>query len=259
MTNQNNLKSAIERLHEAEKIIKNVINEGELSTIDRDVFLEKLRETYENVLFFNNSFSENRVQQQVQTSENKKDTTPQPEVTIVDEPKTHPKEEPANSVKEENHVETEQPTPPVQEVQKAEPVEIEKELTLEEEPEEPATEQDFSQSKPSTEILGEKYQGKRKFRNESLAAGKKDVATKLQNKPVEDLSKSIGINDKFMYTKELFHGNAELYAKTIAKLNEFSDMNDAMFFIQENFSWDSKNEAANQLIELVRRKLMPGY
>lgn len=259
MTNQNNLKNALERLHEAERLIKVIIEKGELSAIDRDVFLGKLRKTYENVLFFNNFSSENQVQQEIQNSENKKDTTPQPEVAEVDKPEIHGKEEPDNPVKEEIHVEKEQPTPPVQEFQKAEPVDMDEDLTFEEEKEEPATEQEFHASKPSTEILGEKYQGKRKFRNDSLAAGKKDVATKLQNKPVEDLSKSIGINDKFMYTKELFHGNAELYTKTIAKLNEYTDMNEAMFFIQENFSWDSKNEAANQLIELVRRKLMPGY
>ncbi len=254
MTNQNNLKSAIERLQEAEKIIKNVINKGELSAIDRDMILEKLRNTYETVLL--------GIQSPLKDAQpnipSKKEQTKEPVQTEVEETiqkQVQPKDEEETVVSSENISTI---TQPQAEKEEDELVELEEESAPAQEFE--SAEDDENQKpKTSAEIIGEKYQGKRKFRNESLAGDKKDVATKLQNKPIVDLSKSIGINDKFMYTKELFHGNAELYAKTIAKLNDFTDMNDAMFFIQENFDWDSKNEAANQLIELVRRKLMPGY
>ena len=89
-----------------------------------------------------------------------------------------------------------------------------------------------------------------------LGNGKKDIASVLKSKPISDLTKAIGINDKFLFTKELFGGNAEVYAKTIKKLNDFDNINDAIIFIQDNFSWDDGNEAADQLIELVRRKLL---
>lgn len=270
MGNQNELKGVLERLREAEQLLMMGVERGKLSPIERDLVLEKLRKVYENLLFENKlDVSEPAKVNVTQHAEKRIEVEIKPE-PIVPKPEPEVKPLPIQPKKhvKEPKLEEKALIPEIKEVEKE--IEIEEVVEVEQVVAPPAEldkvieATDFEtkepdKSKQTTEILGEKFQGKRKFRNESLSTGKKDMATKLQNKPIGDLTKSIGINDKFMFTKELFNGNAELYARTITRLNDFSDMNDALFFIQENFSWDAKNEAANQLIELVRRKLIPGY
>jgi hypothetical protein len=108
------------------------------------------------------------------------------------------------------------------------------------------------------EILSEKFQGKQKFRNEIIAehSTKFDMSAKLQNKPIGDLTKAIGINDKFLFVKELFSGDSARYSETISHLNSFSDLNDAIIYLQDNFEWAESNEYATKFIDLVRRKFI---
>ena len=62
------------------------------------------------------------------------------------------------------------------------------------------------------------------------------MQSKLQNKPITDLAKAIGINDKFLFIKELFGGDSDLYNQTIKHLNHFTDLNEAIIYLQENFT-----------------------
>lgn len=276
MGNQNQFKGILERIREAEQLLIMGVERGNLSPIERDLILEKLRKSYELLLFEKSEESIKVTEKQVFDQPVKRvEVEPVQEIpSKIIKPEVEPVPvEPKKDVKPivareqqrkeaEKQIEVTKKDISIPEIKKGVEMEVmdDKELIIEEENVEPIeSSESQSSGKQQSEILGEKFQGRRKFRNETLSSGKKDMATKLQNKPIEDLTKSIGINDKFMFTKELFHGNAELYAKSIAKLNEFTDINEAIFFIQENFSWDAKNEAANQLIELVRRKLMPGY
>jgi len=80
------------------------------------------------------------------------------------------------------------------------------------------------------------------------------MGTKLQNKPITDLAKAIGINDKFLFTNELFDGDSALYAETVNRLNEMDDLNEAIIYLQDNFSWSATSEAASKFIDLLRRK-----
>jgi hypothetical protein len=254
MSNQINFKKVLERVQEAEQLIRIGIEKGSLSTIERDILLEKLRASYEILLFDRKDNLESpSVVQDFSKNIQKIKVEPSKEVEL---PKVEPEVKTITSSSKQTSHKPDQEIEPKQNESAVE----EEDIFTEEVDELPKIEHEIyvngSQEKIKPPVLGDKFQGTKKFRNEALGAGKKDMASKLQNKPIHDLTKAIGINDKFLYTKELFNGNAELYAKTIQKLNEFSDINDALIFIQENFSWDDKNEAANQLMELVRRKLL---
>ncbi len=243
MDNLQTLKLVKERLLEAEKLIGVAIEKRKLTSIDRDLVLEKIRRIYDDLIFEHKN--------EIQIPE-------PPKILVHNEIEKHQKQ-----VEPVKHKEVEKPKE-IEIVQKVE-VKHEEAKVLKVEPKfedsqpQPQPQpQPQSQPQPLTqgEILADKFKDTRKFRNESIGAAKKDVSTKLQNKPITDLTKSIGINDKFLYTKELFGGNAELYKNTIKVLNEFSDINEALIYVQENFHWDENNEAASQLLELVRRKLL---
>ncbi|MDY0201870.1 MAG: hypothetical protein RBR40_12880 [Tenuifilaceae bacterium] len=269
MDSKNKFKEAINCIHDAEQLLKVGSESGKLSAIERDILLEKLRKCYELVLFqqinenvqpasYSNEKSIESFSAPIQHSEistKVAESTPEPsgsnvvsdspeELTAVNDRKQERTAQnndlefegfaddsaPNVNTGKTNHIAT-QPTPADINVEEVE-------------------------AGKGTTTVAEMYQGKKKFRNEMLGNGKKDIASVLKSKPISDLTKAIGINDKFLFTKELFGGNAEVYAKTIKKLNDFDNINDAIIFIQDNFSWDDGNEAADQLIELVRRKLL---
>ncbi|PKP34236.1 MAG: hypothetical protein CVT98_10950 [Bacteroidetes bacterium HGW-Bacteroidetes-15] len=261
MENRNSFKKVLEHLIDAQQLLRIGIEKGNLSTIERDILLEKLRSCYEEILF------DKKVE--VPSPSEIQYLSSKPEKVQVDTPKEIepqkreieiPKVISSASKAVEIILEDAPTSAPVAKAEVENNYEVEKELEKKENTDRNVDiiETKRDSEKTHSEILGEKYQGKKKFRNEVLGNGKKDMSSVLQNKPIFDLTKAIGINDKFLLTKELFNGNAELYSKTIRQLNEFTDINDALIYIQDNFSWDDKNEAANQLIDLIRRKLLMG-
>ncbi|MFH2094995.1 MAG: hypothetical protein ABIJ16_04780 [Bacteroidota bacterium] len=111
------------------------------------------------------------------------------------------------------------------------------------------------------ETIGEKYQGtKGRTINDMMAEIKKDrdLATQLQNKPVNDLKTVISINDKIRFIKELFNGQSEKYAIAINTLNVCKDLDEAMQYLNDNFTWDESKESFRSFLELVYRRHMPG-
>lgn len=288
MSNKNNFKLVSERLMEAQELLRVGAERGKLSSIERDILLEKLRVSYEAVLFdraeppvYDNTNKPERsvdtekssieteeppVKQESNSNENRNEASfPKAEIDdkqsekeiVTDSPQPKAEQKSAVAQEEPFVIDDEEVSKQVEDSE-SQDVSEQTEISAEN-VEVDDVEQDSNESESngkSTTILAEKFQGKRKFRNEVLANGKRDMATHLKNKPISDLTKAIGINDKFLFTKELFNGNAEQYAKSIRTLNSFDDINDALIYIQENFSWDDNNEAANQLIDLVRRKLL---
>ncbi len=243
------MKQMLEQVHEIEGIIKGANAKGSFSLLERDLVLEKLRQLYDSLLF----------DKQLPQKEQSKPLPEKPKEEIRKKETT--KEEVIEDTTEmEMELQQEQDELVIEEVEEEQYVDVQAEVEEQEEPmPEPPAIPDTRHDKHEAHAtpLGEKYLSQKKYRNETLAHnGKKDMASVFQNKPIEDLGKAIGINEKFLFTKELFGGNAELYAKSIKQLNEFADINDALIYIQDNFSWDNDNDAANRLIDLIRRKLL---
>jgi hypothetical protein len=80
------------------------------------------------------------------------------------------------------------------------------------------------------------------------------IAAVLHAKPIQNIEDAIGVNDKFLFIRELFNSNASRYKETIDILNNAADFNSAYNYIELNFEWDSENEAAQKLLDLVRRR-----
>lgn len=283
MTSIQNLEQFADMLQEAQKQLVKAAAKGELSLIERDIVLERLRHVYEGVSQLKNepvsvTVSVPPVQNVKVEAVKPVDVPPMPKapevkavVPEVVEPA--PMQEVANEpvapaaevvIEDEAILAVEpEPVPTSTPVVKEEPV-VEIEHRAEprdyKQPESPVQDKKSeSELAPAQqETLAEKYQGTRKFRNDVLSGtnGKQDVSSKLQNKPITDLAKSIGINDKFFFIKELFGGDSELYGKTIKTLNGFTDINDALIYIGNNFAWDENSEAVARFVDLIRRKLL---
>ncbi|WP_026473691.1 hypothetical protein [Alkaliflexus imshenetskii] len=151
------------------------------------------------------------------------------------------------------------PPPPVKE----EPI-----LTIDEEPvvavkasptptvKEPVKTESSQDNGRNQAILGDVL-GKNKHSFNELLAQKKDSDNIPKfHKPIEDLRKAIGINDRFLYQRELFGGNADLFNQTIEQLNTMNNFDSAEGFLLGNFNWDHNNQAVVAFKELVKRRFI---
>jgi hypothetical protein len=108
------------------------------------------------------------------------------------------------------------------------------------------------------EVIGEKLRGNRKFVHDELAekvqAGRQDLTSALQSKPIENIEKAIGINDKFLFIKELFRNNGQLYKETVEKLDTSKNLDEALSHIRDGFSWDEKDPVVQKFTDIIRRR-----
>lgn len=110
-------------------------------------------------------------------------------------------------------------------------------------------EEEEAVSGPKT--LGEKFVHGRSVNDLLLEHGKTD--SKFSNMPVSSLQTAIGINDRFLFTRELFDGNGDAFTEAIRKIDSMGSIHDAAVFLRENFKW-KKNETSLKFIELVKRR-----
>jgi len=106
-------------------------------------------------------------------------------------------------------------------------------------------------------IIADKFNNMSTCFNEQLGGMKHedDVSEILKTKHVTDLSEAIGVNDRFLFIREIFDGNQESYNQVIMKLDNIQTMNDARAIIMSYTGEDEANEAVKQLLDLVKRKL----
>jgi len=138
------------------------------------------------------------------------------------------------------------PQPEKQEVLVAEPTKIKQ----------PEKKKDVSKETQHA-VLGEKLVKDTLSFNEILAQKKdSEVTPRFQSKPIDDLKKGIGINDRFYFQRELFNGSSELMNQTLEQLNHMDSFNSADSFLTANFTWESNDDAVKAFKELVRRRYL---
>ncbi|WP_026953004.1 hypothetical protein [Algoriphagus mannitolivorans] len=73
-----------------------------------------------------------------------------------------------------------------------------------------------------------------------------------------ELSESLALNQRFMFTKELFDGNADLLKHALKTIDEESSFEAAVELINARYvselDWDTNSEAVREFLQLVYRK-----
>ncbi|MFC2087842.1 hypothetical protein ACFLSA_06765, partial [Bacteroidota bacterium] len=191
---------------------------GEISKIETDIILQKLRNIYELVLLMEKSttIDDKREKRAVEIKEDK--------VAIKDKslPKAKRQEEkPGKTEKDEDDVFT---------LEKAEKKDEKSGIIADR----------FSQVQSRNEAL--------------LRKQNKDLSKKIKDKPFTDIRKAIGVSDKFRYIKELFNNDSDLYNSTINKLNEAGDAESAIDYLNERFDWNEEDVLVAEFMDIVKRK-----
>ena len=72
---------------------------------------------------------------------------------------------------------------------------------------------------------------------------------------VTDIKKAISLGDRFLFQRELFGGNGERMAKTIADLNKLNSLDEADDYIQKRFpDWDKESSAYELFYNILKRR-----
>ena len=85
----------------------------------------------------------------------------------------------------------------------------------------------------------------------------KNVEEKLKRIVVTDLNSAIGINEKYLYSSELFKGSTEELSNAVKVINELHSLSEVQNYIADlagRFNWDLENQTTLNFIELVERK-----
>jgi hypothetical protein len=84
------------------------------------------------------------------------------------------------------------------------------------------------------------------------------LADKFGQQPISDLTKEIGINEKYLITESLFSGDSQACSTAIKDLNEFQNMDQASDFLKntlsKKYNWNPKSSQVKRLINLVERR-----
>ena len=71
---------------------------------------------------------------------------------------------------------------------------------------------------------------------------------------IDDIRKAISVGDRFLFQRELFKGNPELFQKTLERLNEMSSLNEALQYINSQFAWDKDSIAYQTFVNAIKRR-----
>lgn len=84
---------------------------------------------------------------------------------------------------------------------------------------------------------------------------KTTLADNLAKQKITRLKESLSINQKFMFTKILFHGDFEIFSDAIDKLDRFDNLTQAMRFIDDAYpDWDRESEEYEEFLEILQNR-----
>ncbi|MCF8377992.1 MAG: hypothetical protein K9H49_00355 [Bacteroidales bacterium] len=223
-------------IQDIENLVSNFQNSSNLSAIELDLMLSKLRNVYDLILMIKSHENKNEVRLEKEVEES---------------PET---EEVKNEVKPSAVLEKEVEKEIFTDHPEQSPIETEPE------PLEIHTSEDQSdiQNKQNqkVKIVSDKFEKSGEYLNEKIGPQSEILSRKMQSGPIESIAGSIGINDKFYFARELFHGKADDFKKAVDILDKAANFNEAYNYISNHFSWDMNDESVQNLLNLVRRKFI---
>ena len=94
--------------------------------------------------------------------------------------------------------------------------------------------------------------------NDAVAQNSTSLADKLRSKSIQKLADSIALNERFLYSNELFNGNMEAFKRALNELDHIASLDDATRYMEVQLkvehSWNEESTTVQQFIQLVERR-----
>jgi hypothetical protein len=224
MKYKHTFEAAIANLNEIRDLLRELNAGDTVSSIEIDLALQKTRNFYEVLLMLKHSSGDSAMPGIAGFSATEK------KAAAVNKPAIEESAKIANgSFETDTDVPAEdKPVPPADERKKPDAL---------------------SDSMDSKKVLGESIHQPIQYQ---------EISSRLQAKPVKNLAGAIGINERFLYIRELFGNDTKKYERAIEILNDAASFNDAYNYMIREYTWDMDSEMVQGLLELVRRKFITG-
>jgi hypothetical protein len=83
------------------------------------------------------------------------------------------------------------------------------------------------------------------------------LADELAKQKPARIKDKLTINQKFMFTKILFHGDFEIFSEAIDKLDNLDNLKQAMDYLNDQYpEWDRESEEYEEFVEVVERRFL---
>ncbi len=269
MDNQTLIKNINKDIKDIEFIVKSYDNNSKIHQIDIDLALSKIRNLYDKFLLLNNINSvfepitlekDDSKKQQLINVETEKEIKEKHKE--IDSQKVKERAKKKIIIKRTKGITDDNLEDVTLEPEKINPEIVEKVHDKEKIIEDKIKKDDKSMFSEKTatknNIIADGFKINQRSINEQIAENKKlkDLATKLKDKHVSDINKIISLNDKVKFIKVLFHGDNQLYNKTIDAVNSFDNIDMAVNFFNDNFDWDKDNNYYVSFLELINRRFL---
>ena len=66
------------------------------------------------------------------------------------------------------------------------------------------------------------------------------------------MKRSISLNDRFLFQRELFDNNREAMNTMLTKLQSFSSFNLAESYLERNTTWNFKDETVDKFMQMLK-------
>ena len=217
------------------KLVENLHNSPDGSSLELDLALSKLRNVYDVL---------NEIRTDI--------STPALLQPVVEAPAPEAEPEPV----------AEQAPP--QPVAEAPAPEAEPEAVAEQAPPQPVVEAPAPEAEPEavaelteekdTGTVAEKFAVKSSI-NENMAGTRdQEAESKLVGPPIDNIGRNIGINDRFLIIRELFDGDSDGFGKLIGDLDNAGSILDANERLSSQFKDKPNHEGVGILSILVKRR-----
>ena len=90
-----------------------------------------------------------------------------------------------------------------------------------------------------------------KVDNDFLPNEKNDLG--YQVTPIKRIWDAIGINDRFLFVRELFDNDGSKLESTVKTIDEFTSIQEAVNYLKTNFKWNN-SEASQRFLILVKQR-----
>ncbi|MCK4881008.1 MAG: hypothetical protein KAS82_10120 [Bacteroidales bacterium] len=112
-----------------------------------------------------------------------------------------------------------------------------------------------AKSEPAdSSILAEKFSAESSI-NENLAEKRGNgIDTKLLGQPIDNISRNIGINDRFLIIRELFEGDSDQFSNLVSRLDSAENYQAATGILEKQFAEAMDHEGVEILTGLVKRR-----
>lgn len=85
------------------------------------------------------------------------------------------------------------------------------------------------------------------------------LADKLRKRPISRLMEAIGLNEKYLYSNELFEGDMARFLEFVESIDKQPDITQALHVFSEyknKAGWDEENETTTELLYLIERRFL---